>query len=46
MDNLWESAPWFIPTMNRKDYLGELEHRTEEIMGEKGTVAGVHVEQV
>jgi len=47
MDRLFEDAPWFVPTMERADYLGELEHRTEEI-AEKGGLGGeaVHVKEV
>ncbi|KAI5846552.1 MFS sugar transporter [Morchella snyderi] len=31
MDNLWENAPWFVPTMESKDYLGDLRERELEI---------------
>lgn len=31
MDNLWENAPWFVPTMRRKDYLAEWEDKKETI---------------
>ncbi|RPB00986.1 putative MFS sugar transporter [Choiromyces venosus 120613-1] len=37
MDKLWETAPWFVPTMERKNYLGDLERRENEIQ-EKHTV--------
>ncbi|CDK29751.1 unnamed protein product [Kuraishia capsulata CBS 1993] len=33
MDNLWEDAPWFIPSWNRKDYLKELEEEAVEHVG-------------
>ncbi|KAL7267813.1 hypothetical protein RUND412_009583 [Rhizina undulata] len=41
MDNLWENAPWFVPTMEGKDYLRDWEQRREE-MDEKQAHA-VHV---
>lgn len=31
MDTLWENAPWFVPTMESKDYLADLEQREMEI---------------
>lgn len=35
MDALFENAPWFVPSMRRQDFLGELENRREQI-AEKG----------
>lgn len=31
MDTLWENAPWFVPTMESKDYLADLKQREMEI---------------
>jgi hypothetical protein len=44
MDNLWENAPWFVPTMRRKDYLAELEQHKEEIEEKQATVHVTHLE--
>lgn len=43
MDNLWENAPWFVPTMESKNYLADLEQRELEI-NEKQSVAVDHRE--
>lgn len=31
MDNLWDNAPWFVPNMESKNYLADLEQREIEI---------------
>jgi len=33
MDSLWVEAPWFVPSMRRRDYLEELEREVEEKAG-------------
>ncbi|KAI5799947.1 putative MFS sugar transporter, partial [Geopyxis carbonaria] len=42
MDKLWENAPWFAPSTQRKDYLGELEKVKEEIDHKQSTSAHIH----
>lgn len=47
MDNLWENAPWFVPTMRRKDYLAELEHEVEDVNEKNQVLAtSAHIGEV
>lgn len=43
MDNLFENAPWFVPSMTRQNYLLDLEHRKEEIEVKQATA---HAERI
>ncbi|KAK9479836.1 general substrate transporter [Lipomyces japonicus] len=42
MNKLWEEAPWFVPPMNKHDFLTELEEEVKEVNEKEA--AGTHIE--
>lgn len=38
MDTLWENAPWFVPTLESKDYLAGLKQREMEISKKQSVI--------